>query len=104
VTLSELPPGDDAGLVAWLGGRVAALTEASDLETLAQASIREVRAVIDAEYIAFYLSDPGSEQLRMFAQHGFTPEEEAEDQAPPFFPAAHRLPGVPVPLRRHRAP
>jgi anti-anti-sigma regulatory factor/putative methionine-R-sulfoxide reductase with GAF domain len=95
VTLSELPPGDDAGLVTWLGGRVAALTEAPDLETLAQASIREVRAVVDAEYIAFYLSDPGSEQLRMFAQHGFTPEEREEAERT----AHERHPGAVVRTR-----
>jgi GAF domain-containing protein len=61
-----------------LGERVASLTSARSLGELAALAVAEVRQIRNAEYISFYLQDPGGERLRMFAQHGFTPEEQEE--------------------------
>lgn len=96
MTLAELPPGDSAALVSWLGKRAALLTEARDLRELAALSISEVRRVIDGEYIAFFVSNPGSDRLYMFAQHGFLPEEAEEAERT----AHERHPGLVVRSRQ----
>src|ERR1700759_4215756 len=90
------PPGDIAAFLSWLSTHLAALTEAADLATLADLAISQARSIIDATYISLYLSDPGSEQLRMFAQYGFTPEERQEAER-----TAHaRHPGAVVRSRK----
>src|SRR5262249_36782701 len=96
MTPGNRPPDDIAAFLSWLGTRVAALTEAADLTTLADLAISQAQSIIDAEYISFYVSDPGSEQLRMFAQSGFTPEERLEAER-----TAHaRHPGIVVRSRK----
>jgi anti-anti-sigma regulatory factor/putative methionine-R-sulfoxide reductase with GAF domain len=72
------------------------LTGARSLNELAALAVAEVRQIRDAEYICFYLQDPGGERLRMFAQHGFTPEEQEEAERT----AHERHPGQVVRTRR----
>ncbi|RYE90430.1 MAG: GAF domain-containing protein [Myxococcales bacterium] len=65
-------------LIAWLEQVTAPITDARDLSSLAAALTAQVQVLVEAEYIAFYLLDPGSERLILFAQSGFTPDEAAE--------------------------
>ncbi len=54
------------------------LVDARDLPALATVLTAQVRHLVEADYIAFYLLDPGSERLKLFAQHGFSADEALE--------------------------
>ncbi|MFO0580327.1 MAG: GAF domain-containing protein [Polyangia bacterium] len=65
-------------LVSVLADVAGQLTHVSTFEQLAATALQIIERVVSVEYAGFFLRDQETQQLRLMADKGFTPEERAE--------------------------